>query len=247
MRCRGFECEDICYVWLELCITGLESVCKEEEDAWTASAEFISWENKKVEGHPITFHEALRGAKLFNVGARWGWEVTATPRPLYPRERDPVPRGWVGSRAGLDRRGKSRPHQYSIPDCPDRSESLRSGQSALISWYLVITAVPKELCSDRSLRQMIPKRLLMNGNIIFSLSLVLPHEHFQLSITNEISLFFLGSGWVWLVSMFSVNLPKIKWHWIIVNAVMLIILLLRIHKYKVSLCLIRHHVIRTYW
>jgi len=32
----------------------------------------------------------LRGAKLFNLGARWGWEFTATPRPVYPRERDPV-------------------------------------------------------------------------------------------------------------------------------------------------------------
>jgi hypothetical protein len=27
---------------------------------------------------------------FFNIGARWGWVVNATPRPLYPRERDPV-------------------------------------------------------------------------------------------------------------------------------------------------------------
>jgi len=25
------------------------------------------------------------------MGARWEWVVDATPRPLYPRERDPVP------------------------------------------------------------------------------------------------------------------------------------------------------------
>ena len=28
---------------------------------------------------------------FFNLGARWGWVVNATPRPLYPRERDPLP------------------------------------------------------------------------------------------------------------------------------------------------------------
>jgi hypothetical protein len=28
---------------------------------------------------------------FFNLGARWGWVVNATPRSLYPRERDPVP------------------------------------------------------------------------------------------------------------------------------------------------------------
>jgi len=37
-------------------------------------------------------------ALLFNFGARWGWVVNATPRPLYPRE-DPVPiiqeAGWA--------------------------------------------------------------------------------------------------------------------------------------------------------
>jgi hypothetical protein len=43
--------------------------------------------------------------------------VKATPWPLYPRE-GPVNHcmgGWVDSRAGLDRCGKSRPHRDSIP------------------------------------------------------------------------------------------------------------------------------------
>ena len=40
--------------------------------------------------------KAQRGVELylyycFNLGARWGWEVNATPRPLYARERDSVP------------------------------------------------------------------------------------------------------------------------------------------------------------
>jgi hypothetical protein len=49
--------------------------------------------------------KAQRGSRgiaysFFNLGAtRWGWMVNATPRPLYPRERDPVPivyeAGWA--------------------------------------------------------------------------------------------------------------------------------------------------------
>jgi hypothetical protein len=47
-----------------------------------------------------------------------GWLVNATPRPLYPRERDPVPivqeAGWVpGPVCG--RVEKYRPHRDSIP------------------------------------------------------------------------------------------------------------------------------------
>jgi hypothetical protein len=40
---------------------------------------------------------------------RWGWVVSTTPRPLYPRERPGThcTGGWVGSRAGLDGCGKS--------------------------------------------------------------------------------------------------------------------------------------------
>jgi len=37
-----------------------------------------------------------------------GWVVNATPRPLYPRDREPVPTigGWVGPRVILDGCGK---------------------------------------------------------------------------------------------------------------------------------------------
>jgi len=40
-----------------------------------------------------------RDTALF--GVRWRWMVNATPRPLYPRERDPVPTGWMDPTAGL--------------------------------------------------------------------------------------------------------------------------------------------------
>jgi hypothetical protein len=51
-------------------------------------------------------------ALLFpDLGARRGWVVSTTPRPLYPRERPGTPctGGWVGPRAGLDVCEKSRP------------------------------------------------------------------------------------------------------------------------------------------
>ena len=46
-----------------------------------------------------------------------GWVVNDTPRPLYPQERHGTnsTEGWVGPRAGLDEREKSRPHRDSIP------------------------------------------------------------------------------------------------------------------------------------
>jgi hypothetical protein len=46
-----------------------------------------------------------------------GWVVSVTPRPLNPQERPGThcTGGWVGPRAGLDRRGTSRPNRDSIP------------------------------------------------------------------------------------------------------------------------------------
>ena len=45
------------------------------------------------------------------------------PAARYPRERAGThfTGGWMGPRAGLDGRGKSRPHRDSIPDRPARS------------------------------------------------------------------------------------------------------------------------------
>jgi hypothetical protein len=54
-------------------------------------------------GQAMKAQRGSRGTVLsllfFNLGTRWGWVVNATPRPLYPRERDPVPivqdAGWA--------------------------------------------------------------------------------------------------------------------------------------------------------
>ena len=58
---------------------------------------------------------------------RWGWVVSTTPRPLYPREGPGThcTGGWMGPRVRLDGCGKSHPHTgIRSPDRPARSESL---------------------------------------------------------------------------------------------------------------------------
>jgi hypothetical protein len=45
----------------------------------------------KGKDHPITGHEVLELNFFLSLGARWGWVVNTTPRPLYPREEtEPV-------------------------------------------------------------------------------------------------------------------------------------------------------------
>ena len=70
-----------------------------------------------------------RGIALlfFHLDARWGWVVSATPRSLYPREKDPVPTvqeaGWAPEPVwtGADNLD---PTGIPYPDRPARSESL---------------------------------------------------------------------------------------------------------------------------
>jgi hypothetical protein len=77
----------------------------------------------KVKVRPITGHEGPEGEWRYsstlslNLGARWGWVVNSTTRPLYPRERPGTHcvGGWVSPRAGLGGCGKSRLHRDSIP------------------------------------------------------------------------------------------------------------------------------------
>jgi len=54
---------------------------------------------------------------FFNLDARWGRLVNATPWPFDPREWPSTNciGSWVGPTPGLDGRRKSRQHQDSIP------------------------------------------------------------------------------------------------------------------------------------
>jgi hypothetical protein len=77
----------------------------------------------KGKGHPKTGNEGPEKEKrysstlFFNLGTRWGWVVNATPWPLYSQEWPSTHSigGCVGTRDGLERCGKSRPHWDSTP------------------------------------------------------------------------------------------------------------------------------------
>jgi hypothetical protein len=76
--------------------------------------------------------EACGGRGLtLNLGTRWGWMVSVTPRPRFtPGERTPGTHwigGWVGPRAGLDAETRRKilcPCRGSNPDRPARSQTL---------------------------------------------------------------------------------------------------------------------------
>jgi hypothetical protein len=53
---------------------------------------------------------------VLNLGARWGWVVSATPRPLHSRERPSTHCfvGSVGPTTDLEGCGRSRHHRHSI-------------------------------------------------------------------------------------------------------------------------------------
>jgi len=59
-------------------------------------------------------------------GTRRGWVVSNTLRPHFTPEKEPVPivqeAGWATGPVWTG--GNSRPHRYSIPDRPARSQSL---------------------------------------------------------------------------------------------------------------------------
>jgi hypothetical protein len=87
----------------------------------------------KGKGHPTTcLRRQRREAELQlqlirNLGARKGWVVSTTPRPLYPREREPVPivqeAGWAPGPVWTGTASLALTDIRS-PDRPARSESI---------------------------------------------------------------------------------------------------------------------------
>jgi hypothetical protein len=57
----------------------------------------------KCKVHLLTGHEGT------NIGSRWWWMIYDTSRPFYSQDRHSThcTVGWVGSKAGLDRCGKT--------------------------------------------------------------------------------------------------------------------------------------------
>ena len=64
---------------------------------------------------------------FFNLGTRFGWVVSATPRPLYSRVRDQVPivqeAGWVPGPVWTGAENLA-PTGIRSPDRPARSQPL---------------------------------------------------------------------------------------------------------------------------
>jgi hypothetical protein len=72
--------------------------------------EIILRENCEENVGMTSRHEGVLGSggiapRILDLGTRWKWVVSFTPRPLYPRERAPVIHwigGWVDTRVGMD-------------------------------------------------------------------------------------------------------------------------------------------------
>ena len=91
----------------------------------------------------------------------WGWVVSTTPRPLYPRE---IPGthctgGWVGPRAGLDGWGKSSLHRDSIPgpSSPQRvaipTEIFRPGGKRIFKYMTILLNKTTGQCVETGLEE----------------------------------------------------------------------------------------------
>jgi hypothetical protein len=59
---------------------------------WKQLHEAVTVKVKFALEHAMKAHKESRSIAVLLYLRRWmGWVVNATPRPLYPRERDPVP------------------------------------------------------------------------------------------------------------------------------------------------------------
>jgi hypothetical protein len=82
----------------------------------------------------FTLEQAIKGERgvdlelysFFNLGARWERVFNATPRPLYPTEREPVTivqqTGWVSVQVWTGAENLAPPTGNRFPDHPARSE-----------------------------------------------------------------------------------------------------------------------------
>jgi hypothetical protein len=92
---------------------------------WTCLFYYV----KKSKAVPL---HAMEGEKaqlllILNLGTRWGWVVSVTPRPRFTPFGTHWIRGWVGPRAGPDAAARRKilcPCRGSNPDRPARSQTL---------------------------------------------------------------------------------------------------------------------------
>jgi hypothetical protein len=94
---------------------------------------------------------------ILDLGTRWGWVVSVTPRPrFYPRGKDPGTHctgGWVGLRAGLDTEARRKilcPRRGSNPDRPVVQPVVRHYTAwANSAPYAIISSANCDICISR--------------------------------------------------------------------------------------------------
>jgi hypothetical protein len=106
----------------------------------------------KGKGHPITGHQGSKGGRdiallIFELGARRGWVVSTTPRPLYPG-KDTVPivqeAEWVPARIWTCAKNFA-PTGFRSPDSPARSQSQYQLSYPVHNIYIYILSVTVHL------------------------------------------------------------------------------------------------------
>ena len=106
-------------------------------------------------------------------GGEWS---TSRPGRLYPRERPAThcTGAWVGSRAGLDGCGKSRPHRDSIPDLATTEAS--------VFFFIIYTL----LSSILTLSAWCPSNMNKKINILFLITVLLEAHSSSWRLTRKL-------------------------------------------------------------
>ena len=125
---------------------------------------------------------------FFNLGARWEWVVTATPRPLYPRDRDPVsiaqeavwaPGPVWTSAENLAFTGTQTVHPIAIPSTLIRLSEGDSWQICFVSSlaHFMLLKSTKHICTQgnistvtvtKEMLEIVPRLMILSTIIVIS-------------------------------------------------------------------------------
>jgi hypothetical protein len=98
--------------------------------------------------------------RILDLSTRWRWVVSFTPRPLYPRGREPGTHwigGWVGPRAVLDAAVKRK--------IPSATKFRQTATCVERSWILALrTYSPPWQCSSSQASSFGPNSQLLKWN-----------------------------------------------------------------------------------
>jgi len=154
---------------------------------------FMAWCSVKAQGHLYLCHEEVLGSGgiapcILNLGTRWRWVVSSTPRLLYPRRKSlrfPLDRSLGGPQSQFGRGGEKeifRPSQESNPCRPAHS---------LVSVLSEISRLSYENKNKR----------LRRYKVVPVLQLSTTPWRCIVGVEVWLHTFFdLGTGWRWVIS-----------------------------------------------